>query len=210
MTEPKVPRPHESIAAFLLALAAVTTAWCSLQATHWHGQQARAAAQSNALRIQVVRAESLADTQQQVDIATFMQWVNATNGGDAKLAAFYRSRFRTEFTPAFDAWLATKPLVTPGAPPTPFVMKQYTLKAREDAERYDAQSTRSIARAVTYIQRAESYVLAVVLLSLTLFFAATGSRFGSPRVRTLMVALAGTLFVGTVVWIALLPKGISV
>jgi hypothetical protein len=210
VTTPGAPRRHEAIAALLLALAAVTTAWCSLQATHWHGEQARSAARSNALRIQVVSAQGLADSQQQVDIATFIQWVNAYNAGDAKLADFYRRRFRPEFEPAFAAWLATKPLKTAGAPPTPFAMKEYVLQARQDAARLDATSAAAASRAGRCIQRAESYVLAVVLLSLTLFFAATGSRFGSTRVRTVMVGIAGLLFLGTVIWIATLPKGISV
>jgi hypothetical protein len=210
VTAPSQSRPHEAIAALLLAAAAVTTAWCSFQAAHWHGQQARSAALSNALRIKVVSAQGLADSQQQVDIATFIQWVNAYNADDAKLTDFYRDRFRPEFTPAFDAWLATKPLKTADAPPTPFAMKEYVLQARQDAARLDATSAAAASRAGRCIQRAESYVLAVVLLSLTLFFAATGSRFGSMKVRTVMVGMAGLLFAGTLIWIALLPKGISV
>ena len=31
---------------------------------------------------------------------------------EAELVRFYRERFRAEFKPAFDAWLATKPLKT--------------------------------------------------------------------------------------------------
>ena len=210
MTAPTQSRPHEAIAALLLALAAVTTAWCSFQAAHWHGQQARSAAVSNALRIKVSTALGQADAQQQVDIATFIQWVNAYSAHDATLEDFYRSRFRPEFKPAFAAWLATKPLTTAGAPPTPFAMKQYTLQARQDAARLDARSAAAATRAAQCIQRAESYVLSVVLLSLTLFFAATGSRFGSMKVRTVMIGMAGLLFTGTVIWIALLPKGIAV
>jgi hypothetical protein len=210
VTAPAPSRSHEAIAAVLLAAAAVTTAWCSFQAAHWHGQQARSAALSNALRIKVVSAQSLADSQQQVDIATFIQWVNAYNGDDAKLADFYRSRFRPEFKPAFDAWLATKPLESADAPPTPFLMPEYSLQARKDAAQLDATSAQAASRAGRCIQRAESYVLAVVLLSLTLFFAATGSRFGSVKVRTAMVGMAGLLFTGTVIWILSLPKGISV
>ena len=210
MTGSGTSRSHEAIAAVLLALAAVTTAWCSLQATHWHGEQARAGAKSNALRIQVVRAEGLADTQQQVDIATFIQWANAQNSGNSELAAFYRSRFREEFRPAFDAWLATNPLVATGAPSTPFTMEEYALQSRAQAEQLDAESAKAAARAGRSIERAEAYVLAVVLLALTLFFAATGARFGSPRVRSVMVGLAGAMFLVTVAWLVTLPKGITI
>ena len=52
----------------------------------------------------------------QVDVATFIQWVDANAHDDEDLADFYEARFRDEFQPAFDAWLATDPLVNPDAP----------------------------------------------------------------------------------------------
>ena len=53
---------------------------------------------------------------------------------------FYAShRFRDEFRPAFEAWQATDPLVTPGVPRTPFAMPEYRLEATARAEELDAQ-----------------------------------------------------------------------
>ena len=40
----------------------------------------------------------------------FFQWVNATETDEGALADFYEARFRPDFRPAFDAWLATDPL----------------------------------------------------------------------------------------------------
>ena len=76
----------------------------------------------------------------QVDIAMFFQWANATAADDRELADFYTERFRAEFRPAFDAWLATDPLTNPSAPPTPFATDQYQLAARTEAERLDAEA----------------------------------------------------------------------
>ena len=45
-----------------------------------------------------------------------------------------------EFKPAVDAWVATRPLKNPAAPPTPFAMPEYTLEARATADRLDAQA----------------------------------------------------------------------
>jgi hypothetical protein len=105
----------EIVATVLLALAAVATAWSSYQANRWNGEQTKSAGRVNAVRIEAARAQGLAQGQTQVDVATFVQWVNATAGDDIELATFYRDRFRPEFRPAFDAWQATDPLVDPGA-----------------------------------------------------------------------------------------------
>ena len=124
----------------LLAVAAVATAWSSYQATRWNGEQAKTASRVNKTRIEAARASDLANAQQQVDVATFMQWVDAYARDESELVSFYQERFRAEFKPAFDAWIATKPLVTEGAPLTPFAMPEYRLAARAEAERLDAEA----------------------------------------------------------------------
>ncbi len=86
------------------------------------------------------RAQGLAEGQTQVDIALFIQWVNATARDEPELADFYEQRFRPEFVPAFDAWQDTDPLTNPEAPPTPFAMPEYQLESRTEAEQLDAQS----------------------------------------------------------------------
>ena len=130
----------EIVATVLLAVAAVATAWSSYQANRWNGEQAKAASRANALRISAARAQGLAQGQTQVDVAVFIQWVNATARDDTELADFYEQRFRPEFVPAFDAWQDTDPLTNPEAPPTPFAMPEYQLEVRTEAEQLDAQS----------------------------------------------------------------------
>ena len=126
MTNGGKPRDWvEVIATVLLSIAAIATAWSSYQATRWNGEQAKASARTNAIRIEAARAQALGEAQTEVDVATFIQWVNARARQEAGLATFYRSRFRKEFVPAFNAWVARKPLVNPEAPPTPFAMPQY-------------------------------------------------------------------------------------
>jgi hypothetical protein len=52
----------------------VATAWSSYQATRWNGEQAKTSGRVNKTRIEAARASDLANAQQQVDVATFMQW----------------------------------------------------------------------------------------------------------------------------------------
>ena len=84
------------------------------------------------------RRPALANTQTEIDVATFTQWVNAYAQKQTELADFYFKRFRKEFRPAVDAWVATRPLKNPQAPLTPFAMPQYKLAARAEADRLDA------------------------------------------------------------------------
>lgn len=197
-------------ATVLLALATVATAWSGYQASRWNGEQAKAFSSANASRIESTRASGLADTQTQIDVATFTQWVDAFAREETELAEFYRRRFRAEFTPAVDAWVATRPLRNADAPLTPFAMPQYRLEARAEAERLEAAAETSAARARTNVQRATNYVLAVVLFAATLFFAGMSSKLPSRRLRLALLVIGVVVFSGTLIWIVTSPISVSV
>jgi hypothetical protein len=197
-------------AMLLLALAAVATAWSSYQATRWNGEQAKTSSRVNKTRIEASRAADLANGQTQVDIATFIQWVDARAQDQTDLASFYRERFRLEFRPAFDAWIATRPLETPEAPPTPFAMPQYRLAAAAEAERLDLEAEELAAAVRRDLQRASNYVLGVVLFAVALFFAGMSTKLGAPGLRKSLLALGFVIFAGTVVWIATSPVSVGI
>jgi hypothetical protein len=209
--QPKARRDRvEIVATILLALAAVATAWSSYQANRWNGEQAKAASRTNAIRIDAARAQGLADNQKQVDVATFIQWVDAYANDDKELQDFYERRFRDEFKPAFAAWIATDPLTTAGAPLTPFVMPEYRLTAEADMERLDTAETVSSAEMRRNIQRSANYVLGVVLFAVSLFFAGISTKLDSPLLRAVLVAAGCVIFLGTVAWIATFPVRVGI
>jgi hypothetical protein len=197
-------------ATVLLALAAVATAWSSYQATRWNGEQAKTSGSVNKTRIEAARASDLANAQKQVDVATFMQWVDAYARDETELVSFYRERFRDEFKPAFNAWLATKPLQTEGAPPTPFALPRYRLAAEAEAARLDERAEELSAQVRRNIQRASNYVLGVVLFAVALFFAGMSTKLTSPRLRQTMLVVGFVVFLGTVAWIATSPVSVAV
>jgi hypothetical protein len=197
-------------ATVLLAVAAVATAWSSYQATRWNGEQAKTSGSVNKTRIEAARASGLANAQQQVDVATFMQWVDSYARGNAELVSFYRERFRAEFRPAFEAWIATKPLQTEGAPLTPFAMPQYRLAAKTEADRLDRTAEELAAEVRRDIQRASNYVLGVVLFAVALFFAGMSTKLTALGLRKAVLAVGCILFVGTVVWIATFPVSVAI
>jgi hypothetical protein len=200
----------ELVATVLLAVAAVATAWSGYQATRWNGEQAKASSRTNAVRIDAARAQGLAEAQKEVDVATFIQWVDAYAHRETELTTFYGRRFREEFKPAFAAWLATEPLTNANAPLTPFVMPQYVLAAEQEAERLDTEAEVSAAVVRRNIQRSSNYVLGVVLFSVALFFAGTSTKLTNPRLRAVAVGVGCVVFLGTLVWIASSPISLSV
>ena len=107
-----------------------------------------------------------------------------------ELADFYFKRFREEFRPAVDAWIATRPLKNAEAPLTPFAMPQYKLAARAEADSLQAEAELSAAQARRYIQRASNYILGVVLFASALFFAGMSTKLTSPRLRVVLLASA--------------------
>lgn len=200
----------EVVATVLLSVAAVATAWSSYQATRWNGEQAKAASRTNAIRIDAARAQGLAEAQTQVDVATFTSWVDAYARDEAELASFYFKRFRAEFKPAVEAWIAERPLRSPDAPLTPFAMPQYRLAATAEAERLDGEAAASAEVVQRNIQRASNYVLAVVLFAVSLFFAGLSTKLSEPRLRAVAVGLGCVVFVGTAIWIATSPVSLTV
>ncbi len=198
------------VATVLLALATVATAWSGYQASRWNGEQAKAAGRTNAIRVEAARAQGLAQAETQIDVATFSSWADAYAHKDTLLADFYFKRFRKEFKPAVQAWIATRPLRNPDAPLTPFVMPEYKLQAREDQRRLDAQAELSAAAVVGDIQRSSNYVLAVVLFAAALFLAGVSTKLPTARLRRALLALGLLVFVGTLVWLATFPVSLSV
>ena len=214
MTVPEPPRRSfraiELGATVLLAFAAVSTAWCGYQATRWNGEQAKAAASASATRFQAARAADLANAQTQVDVATFVAWADAYASDDQQLSDFYHARFRAEFAPAVDAWLATRPLQNADAPLTPFVMPEYKVASRADADRLDKEAEVLAAKVRQDLQRASNYVLGVVLCSVALFFGGVSTKVASPALRVVTLSIGCIVFLGTLVWLSSFPVSLAV
>ena len=200
----------EIVATVLLSVAAVATAWSSYQSARWNGEQAKTASRVNATRVEAARAQGLAEAQTEVDVATFIQWVDATAHDDLSLKDFYEERFRDEFKPAFEAWLATDPLTTAGAPPTPFAMPEYELEAEDQAKELDAQAEVLAARVRRNIQRSTNYVLGVVLFAVSLFFAGISTKLSGKGSRIALLVIGSIVFLSTAAWIATSPISVAI
>ena len=205
----RVDRRFELAATVLLAVAAVATAWASYQSASWRGEQAKASGASIAARVESTREAGVANRQGQIDVALFTQWVDAYAREETELADFYRRRFRDEFRPAFEAWVATRPRVNRSAPLSPFAMPEYKLAATEKADDLEAKAGAFSVRVAQLIQRADNYSLAVVLFAASLFFAGISTRLHTRTPRMAILGLGYLLFLGSLIWIATFPVSLS-
>ena len=201
-------RRVETVAAILLSIATVVTAWSAYQATRWSGVQAESYTTASASRTESVRASTLANRQILIDVSVFLDWLDASRLGEGELADDIEARMRDEFRPAFDAWIATAP---PGSLPegTPFTFPEYQLAAEADSQRLEAEAAARFEDGREANQTADDFVLAAVLFASVLFFSGLGGTFDSFRVQVFLLAMAGVmLVVGTIVVLSL-PQNVG-
>ena len=199
----------EIFSTVLLSLATLATAWAAYQAREWTGEQAQGYSKGTAARIHANRSAALSNRQVQVDVATFIQWLDAHAQDETKLASFYRERFRDEFKPAFAAWIAARPFTDKSAPPTPFAVPQYKLQAAADADKLEADAAASSNEAKDANKHADNYMLAVVLFASCLFFAGISTKMHTPGVRRALLGMGSVLFLVTLIWTLTLPVQVT-
>jgi hypothetical protein len=195
----------EFLVTVLLAVAAVATAWSTYQSARWRGEQAAESTKATAAHIASSQASTRAGQLTQVDIATFIQWVDADVAGERRLAQFYRRRFRKEFRPAFAAWVATNPRTNPTAPISPFAMRQYRVAEALRSDRLNTAAGMHADAAGEANERAGNYVLAVVLFAVALFFAGMATKLRSLGKQEVLLVLGWVVFLGTAASVATFP-----
>ena len=194
----------------LLAIATVATAWSSYQSARWSGVQTINFSKANANRVESTRPPPRPASRRRSTSRRSSRGPNAYAAKDTRLSDFYFERFRPEFKPAVNAWIATRPLKNPDAPPSPFVMPQYKLAAQEQSVALARAADKATAQAKVDNQRSDNYVLAVVLFASALFFAGISTKLDRLRFRTAIVVFGYVLFVGTTIWLATFPVTVSV
>jgi hypothetical protein len=199
----------ELVSALLLALATIAAAWCAYQSTRWSGVQANAYAGAGAARQESVRASNRANAQIVIDVQVFQSWIVAKRANDTDLADFWRERFRAEFVPAFEAWLASVP-AGQIPPESPFAMPQYQPAEQVRADELAASAEASTNEARDANQTGDNFVLLAVIFASVLFFAGVGTKFKGYRVRVAMVSFAVVMFAIGVASVLLLPQNVGI
>jgi hypothetical protein len=183
----------EILSALMLGLVAMATAWSGYQSARWGGVQSTKYSEASALRVESTRASTLAGQQMQIDVGLFANWINAFADENEPLESFYRERFREEFMPAFEAWVATDPANNPEAPSSPFVMPGYQLAASQQAQDLEQRAAHTFEEGKEANQQSDDYILNAVILASVLFLAGIAPRFEWLPVRVVIIVIAFVL-----------------
>jgi hypothetical protein len=205
-----VATPHrypilEVATVVVMGLSSVATAWSSYQSSLWSGLQSESYTQASGLRVESTRASARAATLTSIDVSVFTSWVDAMGREEEDLAEFYQARFRDEFRPAFEAWVASRPLVDPNAPRSPFEMGEYQISDEARADSLLAAAELTFQQGRDANRTSDRYVLTLVLFATVLFLTGLTQTLHSPAGLALL-ALAGILFLGGVFGLASLPR----
>lgn len=198
-------RTVELLSVLLVALTAVLTAWSAFEASKWGGVMSIRFAEAGAARTESVRAANQATQQTAIDVGLFTDYADAVARNDERLAAFLSDRFPDRLAVATDAWEATRPLVTPDAPATPFEMPEYVVEAREQAEDLELDADDLAAQAREANQRGDNFTITTIFLATVLLLAALSAKIDSPRLQRSLLGIAAAIFVVTGVVIATFP-----
>ena len=179
-------RPYdETLAAVLLGVAALATAWSSYQASVWGGIQAAHYSVSSGLRTRAVRAADDAARLRLLDLFLFTKWLEADADNRRRLASYYRTHFRRELVPAFEAWRATG--ADSMATSTPFERSEYQVAATRESRRLDDEASRAAAAGQRANDISDGYVFDTVILASVLFFAGAVRPLVSARARGMIL-----------------------
>ena len=195
----------EVAAAVVISVAAAMTSWVGFQAALWDGEQAAHYTQAGASRVQATSAATSSGQLETADLLMFQGWLSATAQKEPVLQAFYRQRFRPEFTRAFEAWLKAEPLTNPAAPPSPFAMPQYHLAQRAESQRLQRQADALFERGQKDNDISDRFVRATVLLAVALFFGGISQTFEATRVKGSLIVVAIIICILSAAQVAHLP-----
>lgn len=204
-------RRFEVFEAIILAIATVLTAWSAFQATKWSGSQANSYSEAGGQRTTAGIAATEASALTVIDVQLYLQWLAAINAEElanpgsgiddddtdgtyeptpGTLSGFLSERFRDEFKPAFNAWLAQDPLNNPDAADTPFALPRYKVEADERSKSLVKEADESAANARSANQTSDNYVLLTVLFASVLFFGGMSAKMSMLRSRLLLISMA--------------------
>jgi hypothetical protein len=199
-------RALEIVAAFLLALSTLAIAWSGYQAARWSGLQAARFTEASAARSLATRAETDGDEEQLQDLLNFNRWLEASTTGNQPIADLYERRFRDEFRPAFDAWLAQgDPINDSTAISTPLQMPEYVIDHKVESDRLERVGDRRFEQGKEATENADEYVFTTVFFAAVLFFSGISLRFEWVNLRVVMLGLAVVFLVYGLAKLATMP-----
>jgi len=196
----------EIAAALLLSLATIGIAWSGYQAAKWSGLQARRYTQASTARSLANRTATQASQDRTQDLLNFNRWLEVTTEGNTQLADLYERRFRDEFRPAFERWLADDPLNNKDAVASPLRESNYVISNMVKSDKLEKLGDLRFEQGKDATENADDYVFVTVFFAVVLFFAGISLRFQWLPIRLFILVLGMAMLVYGIVRVTSLPR----
>ena len=208
------------VATIVMAFAALATAWSAFQSDQWGDTMSFSLNEAGAARTESTRSFTRAGQLSSIDVATFLAWVEAVQRESAAgeidttdgyqpdpetLSGFLYARFRPEFRTAMEAWLATRPLLNPDAPPTPFAMDDYQVAEEVEAQRLLEEAQAKSAAAHAADDNDDKYVISTIIFAGIFLFAGLSTKMRSKLGQDLMLGFSILLLLLGIIFLLTVP-----
>jgi hypothetical protein len=180
----------EIVVAVAISIAGLGTSWSAYQAAVWNSIQTVHYSRANAARVTASTAALKAAATETWEVGVLSDWVQAKEGGNERLAAFYEKRFPAEFRPAFDEWAAQRPLENPDAAPSPFRLSSYRNAGADQAEALNRKAEAEFKAGQDSNRTSIAFTQGAVILATAMFFGGIGQVFGARWLRILLCAVS--------------------
>ena len=140
-----------------------------------------------------------------LDSVSFNAAETAYASKDVKLFRLAVNRLRDGYRPAFEAWIALRPLKNPHAAPDPSYMPQYRIPQQAAGLALTRFCRCAFQGRPGSCGTADKYVRLTVFLAAVLFLVGIGSRFSARAARYGQVGVAAVLLAVSVVQLLGLP-----
>jgi hypothetical protein len=191
--------------AVLLSLVALMAAWSGYSAAKWGTESSLSLAQASATRTKANLAAIEATQVRSFDSISFNAALTAYSSGKPVLFRLAVRRLRPGYRPAFDAWLASHPLKNPRAARDPSYLPQYRIPQEAQARVLNREADEHFTEGQSAAGTADRYVRLTVFLAAVLFLVGIGSHFPVRSARYGLIAVAGALFLVSLVELLGLP-----
>lgn len=197
-SESSLDRWVDLASVIVISAAAVLTAWCGYEAARWASVQTERFNEASAQRAAAGVASARSNALETIDVATFLQYVNAVATKQIQEQHFIYRRFRPEMRRAMDAWIATNPLANHSAPSSPFAMPQYRLKTDDEARRLGFLATSTFDSATRTTTLSDQFVRLTVTFAAVSFLGGISTKFNFPHHIIVVVAGLCVLIYGLI------------
>lgn len=195
------------VAAVLMAVATIATAWSAYQSSLWGGNQTDHSVKVVKAFVRVGEFNNLAMQRIAIHVSLIGQYTTAISANNRAQAAFLLARFPEPLKTATMEWSALDPLKNPAAPASPFDMPSYVLRERMEADRWEQIAGEESDASSRAGEIADRYLIFTIVFAAVLFFAGISGKFNWHVMDILVLVLGALALLAGMALMFTLPMG---